>query len=648
VLPDREGSLWVAYHGTLARIDLADPLALIDVRSGMRGSATSVGPHQGRTYVTTSHGLFVLDEKGPKALRRVDGIPAPAWQPLTIDDELLVTTGDGVFLIGNDGTPRRIPGTEGMVFYDALRPKRDPSRVWVTGKKGVATLVREGNVWRYAGLVPGVSGYTRDIVEHDGVIWVSSVFSGAIRIDPSVTPPAVRKIGKGETKVSVIGGRVIVAVDDRIFHVVDGRLERDPLLGHITGDFFRVEEDARGNVWINSTPPVVYERLSDGHYARTGRAIGAVDAGSIQMLLPDANGMWLGAGDVLYRYELGHDATYPRPRPLIRRVSTAEGAVAAPLPYAFGRLRIEFAPMTFRPGVAYQYRLDPADTGWSAWTPHASIDYTNLDDGDYTFHVRARGADGRVSEETATAFEVLPPWYRTRPAVALWILVAAAVVALIVLLRTTALRRQTARLRTLVDERTDELQQANAHLERLSLLDELTGIANRRYFQRALVDDWRSAHEQHQPLALILLDLDHFKQINDRGGHAAGDAALVQVGRYLAREVRRSGDLSLRANDLVARIGGEEFGLLLMHTSESEAARLAERLRAGIEELQIEGFGSSLRVTTSCGVAAAVPGSNEGSAALVAEADRALYAAKAAGRNCVRAASDERGTQEAV
>jgi len=535
-----------------------------------------------------------------------------------------------------------------MVFYNALRSKRDPSRIWMTMRKGLGSLVRDGAGWRYAGLVPGVPGYTRDLVEQDGILWVSTVFTGVMRVDPATTPPSLRRIGQGEMNVAFIGGRVVIVSSDKVYHVVGDRLEPDPLLGHIDGTFFRLAEDARGNVWVNSTPPMVYERLPDGHYARTGRAVGAIDAGAVQMQYADGEAIWLGAGEVLYRYELGRNATFPRPRPVIRRVTTAEGAVATPLPHAFGRLRIEFAPMTFRPGVAYQYRLDPADAAWSAWTPHASIDYTNLDDGDYTFRVRARGADGRVSEETSTAFSVLPPWYRTRPAVALWIVVAAALVALIVLLRTTALRRQTARLRMLVDERTDELQQANAHLERLSLLDELTGIANRRYFQRALADDWRTAHQQQQPLALVLLDLDHFKLINDRGGHAAGDAALVQVGRYLAREVRRSGDLSLRANDLVARIGGEEFGLLLMHTSEPEAARLAERLRAGIEELQIEGFGTSLRITTSCGVAAVVPGAADASADLVAEADRALYAAKAAGRNCVRASSDEGGSREAV
>jgi diguanylate cyclase (GGDEF)-like protein len=307
--------------------------------------------------------------------------------------------------------------------------------------------------------------------------------------------------------------------------------------------------------------------------------------------------------------------------------------VTAPLHRSFGRLRVEFAPLSFRPGVTYQYRLDPADESWSAWTLEPFIDYTRLDPGEYRFRLRARSAWGNVSEETEWSFRVLPPWYRTRWAMLLWLLAAALLVAAIVRIRTKALRRQAVRLRILVEERTEELQQANAQLERLSLLDELTAIANRRYFQRALVDDWRGALEQQKPLALILLDLDHFKNLNDERGHPEGDAALVQVGRFLARELRRSGEMPGRITDIVARIGGEEFAVLLSNTTTDEALRMAERLRAGIESLPIG-------LTVSCGVASLTPTDPEGSNALIDRADRALYAAKAAGRNCVRADDD--------
>src|SRR5207237_6603940 len=147
------------------------------------------------------------------------------------------------------------------------------------------------------------------------------------------------------------------------------------------------------------------------------------------------------------------------------------------------------------------------------------------------------GAGSPPSDEAKWSFRVVPPWYRAPWAIALWVLVAAAIVYLVVRVRTHALHRQAENLRSNIAERTNELRQtvdqlrsaqqqlveknevlieANGRLERLSLLDELTGIANRRYFQRALADDWGRAREQRLPLALVLIDLDHFKDLNAR------------------------------------------------------------------------------------------------------------------------------------
>ena len=224
----------------------------------------------------------------------------------------------------------------------------------------------------------------------------------------------------------------------------------------------------------------------------------------------------------------------------------------------------------------------------------------------------------------------------------LWTLLGAIAIAAIVALRTRTLHRHAERLRILVSERTEELQEANERLERLSMLDELTGIANRRFFQRVLHDDWKSAETLHQPVALILIDLDRFKQLNDERGHPAGDAVLSQVGRFLSRRIRRSGELGSRSGDIVARIGGEEFAILLANTGEDEAGRIGEGLRTGLEELPIVFGDATLHITASAGVAAVVPGSGVTSDQLIQSADRALYAAKAAGRNCVRVAGDER------
>ena len=167
------------------------------------------------------------------------------------------------------------------------------------------------------------------------------------------------------------------------------------------------------------------------------------------------------------------------------------------------------------------------------------------------------------------------------------------------------------------------LTEANARLAQLAVSDSLTGIPNRREFERVLAVEWERALRHAAPLALVLLDLDHFKALNDTHGHPAGDECLRRIGQLLAETIRTSGDV-------VARYGGEEFALLLPSTDAASAEVVAERLRVLIERLSIH------NVTASFGVAAMVPARLADPASLVAAADRALYTAKRAGRNCVR------------
>lgn len=634
-MTDREGALWLTYHGPYVRIDLATPMSILDTRRGVQGSSSSTARHHDRLYITTSHGLFFVDRTSAM-FRIVEGVPPPVWKATSIDDVLLVGTGEGVFALHDDGILQPIAGTAELAVFDLLRSRQDPARIWFSTKHGIGTLRRDQSAWRFEGMIPGTPRYSRSLIEGEkGALWISSIFNGVTRMELTPAGPHMTTFGSGEMDIARVGDRVLAIRKGEILEPFgDGQLRRDPLLGHIRGTYFTIAEDSQGNVWANGKAPVFVRRMEDGRYAREPVPVFTIQSPRVQVLESDRGVMWAMAGPRLYRYETAAPPQqFVQPPPRIHRVVTADNKpVTAPLSHSFGRVRIEFAPTSYRPGTLYQYRLAPSDAAWSAWTTEPFIDYTNLDHGDYTFHVRARGASGETSSETRWSFSVRPPWYRTTTALIVWGMLTALLIAAIVWLRTKTLHRQANRLRALVDERTEELRQANSHLERLALLDELTGIANRRYFQRALVEDWRNAHAQRQPLALLLFDLDRFKQLNDQRGHPAGDAALVQVGRYLAREIRRSGDLAMRSNDLVARIGGEEFAVLLTATNEDEAARVAEKLRAGIEELQ-------LGVTTSCGVAAMIPLEVEAWSTLQADADRALYAAKNAGRNCVRRAT---------
>jgi diguanylate cyclase (GGDEF)-like protein len=178
-------------------------------------------------------------------------------------------------------------------------------------------------------------------------------------------------------------------------------------------------------------------------------------------------------------------------------------------------------------------------------------------------------------------------------------------------------------------EREEELKIANQHLDELASLDGLSGLANRRGFDRELEREWQRAVERREALALMMIDVDHFKLFNDRYGHVAGDTCLRAVGETLSL-------VTLENAVLVARYGGEEFALLLPGLDIEWAKALAEDARRAVEDLLISHAESPCgHVTVSIGVESLVPESYQTSADLVEAADRALYDAKRRGRNKV-------------
>lgn len=174
------------------------------------------------------------------------------------------------------------------------------------------------------------------------------------------------------------------------------------------------------------------------------------------------------------------------------------------------------------------------------------------------------------------------------------------------------------------------LESLNMELHGLIGLDGLTGIANRRAFENRMETLWRRLRQDRQPLALILCDLDYFKNLNDTRGHAEGDAALRQVGGILRLAVRST-------DDLPARLGGEEFGVLLPRTTREQALLVAERIREATAFVRIPNPGAPTgeTLTMSLGLAVAWPSSHLSSATLLDRADIALYQAKSSGRNRV-------------
>ena len=176
-----------------------------------------------------------------------------------------------------------------------------------------------------------------------------------------------------------------------------------------------------------------------------------------------------------------------------------------------------------------------------------------------------------------------------------------------------------------------DLEKAVSHLEQLAAIDELTGIPNRRSFDAAIAREWNRARRDKMNIALLMIDVDHFKSYNDIYHHQEGDTALKQVATTLSRFAKRPGDIA-------ARYGGEEFALILANPTTDYVTQLAEELRQTINALEIAHSGSTTSefLTVSIGTSICHVPENDDYSVLIREADQALYEAKHAGRNQVK------------
>lgn len=172
-----------------------------------------------------------------------------------------------------------------------------------------------------------------------------------------------------------------------------------------------------------------------------------------------------------------------------------------------------------------------------------------------------------------------------------------------------------------------ERKLAEEKVEYLALHDPLTSLANRRHFNVTLSNEIRRSVRNESALSLIVIDIDNFKDYNDQLGHLAGDECLIRVGQVLRA-------YSHRAGDLAARLGGDELALILGGTHGGEAREIADAIHKTVYDLGMV-YGGSKRITISVGVVSAIPHMDQGEDFLLEEADKALYRAKSAGRNCV-------------
>jgi diguanylate cyclase (GGDEF)-like protein len=654
ILPMPEGRLWLATHKS--GIDVLDA-------SGARTSAlrpdashpeTALPPDivlamtrvgDGGVFIATKRGLYRCDAEG-RHLRRVTLAgrdPAASTWALLADGDTLWIGGqfDGLWRLdlASGRAARFVPAAPGLTDDRIIVLARGAAgELWVGSRNGLNRVdPRSGVVVQYpAGptLSNGLSaGFVTALMpDAQGRLWVGS-YGGGIDILPAPRgSDGILRIGVAQglpdgtvnALLQDLQGQVWASTDDGLARIDANRLT------------VRALRRAEG---------VVFPTYWTGAAARTERGeLLFGGAGGMTVVLPEKLQAWNYRPEVLVSdVQIAGRSTTLAPG----RGATLE------VPADGNSLAVEFASSDFSAPERnrYAYKLEGYDADWiPADAARRLAAYTNLPPGDYRLRLRASNRDGQWSErELALPVTVRPNWYETWGfRVALALLLALLVLATVAA-RTRLLRHRQLELEHRVRERTaalrhlhEELQQKSEQLQRSSVTDPLTGLHNRRFvsehIEHDLAANLRRAQETRaaggEPLdtdsVFLLLDIDAFKRINDRFGHASGDAVLVQFGARLRAVMRES--------DYLVRWGGEEFLAVARDTDRAQAAEMAERMRAAIADrpFRLED-GGELDVTCSIGFAC-LPFEPERPVArswqqVVNLADLALYAAKRSGRN---------------
>jgi diguanylate cyclase (GGDEF)-like protein len=413
------------------------------------------------------------------------------------------------------------------------------------------------------------------------------------------------------------------------------------------GLVYFLEFDASGRLWVGTERGVdTWDGSSWGHYdSRDGLAW---DDCNLNAFAEEADGtVWIGTSGGLSRFTpRPHHAPEAPPEVVFTKLVMGRTDVSGQRNPSFGihsssliaRYSSPNAPRVN--GVVFRYRLEGANSSWTE-TAQRELQFAALAPGAYRLEIEARDSDGVWSGHRAEfPFEILTPWYWTWWFAGTCILIPVSVALGALRLRMLGAKRREHELQRMVEEKTADLRRVNEDLLKLSSLDALTGLANRRAFDQTLEMECARLKRTGSAVSLMILDVDHFKELNDSEGHQRGDEYLRLVGSELTRHAKRQ-------IDLAARYGGEEFAVILPETGAAGAERVAESVRLAIAGLELRHPASPVAsfLTVSVGVATATREWHSSPQELVAAADQALYGAKRGGRNRMNVAQREVLTQ---
>ncbi len=472
-----DGALWLALGHGLTRVETGAPFSFFAEQTGIKDFVASILRHRGRLYIATGLGVYYLQTHPQRAQTRkfapeeealprqsvflpVQGINAQSWSLLAVREALLVATPFGVYQIADDNaTFMKESVSGGFAALTLYRSPSDSSRVFIGLYDGLAVLRYKHGRWLEEGRVAGIHEPIWSIVENvQDELWLGTESQGVLRVELANDPLRAVQVERfdyrqglprGWVGVYAASGRPVFTSDEGLFRYDEAQksFRRDSTFGEVFADGSRdievVVEDQHGNIWLGSEEAAEINyalRQPSGEYAWVQMPSQRFPKAPIWAIYPEKEGItWFGGPDGVLRY----DANIPTQSAqafaaLIRRVRTGDestifggsplampenkSAAAATedeqqavLPYARNALRFEYSASSFamESENRFQTLLAGHDEDWSGWTKATQREYTNLHEGEYRFHVRAKNLYGHVSQEAVYSFKILPPWYRT-------------------------------------------------------------------------------------------------------------------------------------------------------------------------------------------------------------------------------------------
>jgi diguanylate cyclase (GGDEF)-like protein len=654
--PAADGGFLLSSEQEIRRVAWPTPWNVIGSEHGADGSLLGLADWEGRRYLLTSSGARRA-VRAPGGSVRFELAP---WDGLTTFDLLGIAPGRALLarahklmVVEGDAVRELTPE---MVYPRLLRRSHlQPGRIWVgtelglrvaTVAGGQATLsppLGDGEAMRITSLAETAPGEVWTGSERDG-IWRHRVGpDGRLLERTRFGAEQGLQMGRiAEGWIERFADGTLVASTDAGWFRLDGERFVPFDAGNLAKqrkprEVLRLVQSPSGDLWAYGVTRIFHRRgagpwveedvagirrgaFSAHHFEEDGRA---TFVGGQALLLHAGNTPAVAAAPpqvqlrsvTLIHPDGRHEAQPLAPRNAVR------------LPPGDSGIRFEFALPDLAHAGAQRYRgrLIGYEKEFSDWSRSHRYTFSRLRAGNYRLELQAMDATGRITSIGPYAVRSEPRWHATYGARLLLALVMLllvwALTSVIVKWRLRVIDAQKRMLEETVARRTAELADLNRRLEMMAHIDGLTGIPNRRRLDEYLAVVWQQCAERQRPLSLLAIDVDRFKDYNDREGHLAGDELLRQLVHRLAHCLRR-------AEDLLARYGGEEFLAVLPGADLPIARQLAEAMRKEIEA-------SGLGATVSIGVASRVPDPSASLTELVARADAALYVAKKAGRNRV-------------